>query len=55
MNKLYIIKWTLKNGYVLSVSYFWNYTDMLEKMAKNPEWIFSEAENNNIHCIYIAR
>lgn len=55
MNKLYVIKWVLSNGYVLSNSAFWNEEEMREKMRKNPEWVFEREEDNDVHKIVIAR
>lgn len=55
MNKLFTIKWELQNGYVISVSNFWNQDDLNAKMEKNPEWSFTVTENNDVHMIVIAR
>jgi uncharacterized protein (DUF2249 family) len=54
MNKLYVIKWTLKDGYVISVTNAWNPETIRDKMQKNPEWKFKLEEDNRIHQIWIA-
>ena len=54
MNKLYVIQWTLSNGYIVSVSYFWNESELYDKMRKNPEWSFDIIEDNNTHKIIRA-
>ena len=54
MNKLFVIRWTIKKDYVLSVSSFWNESAMIEKIKMNPEWSFETVENNNLHKIVIA-
>lgn len=55
MNKLYVIKWLFSNGHVLSISTFWNEEEMLEKMRKNPEWVFEAEEDNEVHKVVFAR
>ena len=55
MNKLYCIKFTIKNGYVVSVYNTFSPEDLREKMRKNPEWSYVLIESNNIHDIYKAK
>ena len=55
MNKLFTIRWLLSDDYVISVSNFWSEAAMNAKIAKNPEWNFTIAENNDCHMIVIAR
>lgn len=54
MNKLYVINWTLRNGYVISTSTFWDYMKFWVTMRKNPEWTFELVEDNDCHMIYKA-
>lgn len=55
MNKLYTIRFLLSNGYVISTWYGWSQEDIDRKMALNPEWTFTLAEDNDIHQIWEAR
>lgn len=55
MNRLYVIKWLYKNGYLLSTSYFWNENEAKEKMHQNREWKYSLKETTEAHKIWIAR
>lgn len=55
MNKLYTIRFLLSNGYVISTWYGWSKEDIDRKMALNPEWTFTLAEDNDIHQIWEAR
>jgi len=55
MNKLYIIRWLIADDFVISVCSFWTRSAMLDKMRKNPEWTFSQVENNCVHEIWIAK
>lgn len=55
MNKLYIIRFKLSNGYVISTWSGWTEAAALDKIRKNPEWTFAVAENNEIHKIWDAR
>ena len=54
MNKLYIIKFLLPNGYFINTWSAWNEKNILEKIKKNPEWKFKVVENNDIHKIWHA-
>ena len=54
MNKLYIIRFTLKNGYVISTWSTRTKKAALEKIRKNPEWSFNIVEDNEIHTIWSA-
>lgn len=55
MNKLYVIRFLLSNGYVVSTWYGWSQEDIDQKMALNPEWTFSLKEDNDIHQIWEAK
>ena len=55
MNRLYVIKWLYKNGYLLSTNYFWNENEAKEKMHQNPEWKYTLKEATKAHKIWIAR
>lgn len=54
MNKLYCIRFTLKNGYVISVYNTFSGDSIKQKIKNNPQWKFVLIESNNIHDIYIA-
>ena len=54
MNKLYIINWTLENGYVFETTTFWTERGINDKMKLNPEWRFRLKEDNDCHMIYEA-
>lgn len=54
MNKLYVIRFRLSNGYIISTWSAWSETDALNKMALNPEWTFTLTEDNDIHKIWDA-
>lgn len=55
MNTLYVIRWILKDNYVISTSTFWNPESVKEKILKNPEWDFTIVEANETHVIWGAR
>ena len=55
MNKLYVINFTLPNGYVFSTWSAWTEEAITEKIRKNPEWTFEVVEDNRIHKIWKAR
>jgi len=55
MNRLYIIRWLLPNGFEISRSSFWRRELVEEKMSKNPEWKFELVEANDAHMIWEAR
>lgn len=55
MNKLYIIRFKLSNGYIVSTWYGWNEPEAIDKMAKNPEWKFDLVTDNETHKIWDAR
>lgn len=54
MNKLYVIRFTLKNGYIISTWTTWTEKAALEKIRKNPEWTFKVVEDNETHKIWSA-
>ena len=54
MNKLYIIRFKLTNGYIISTWWTWNESDALDKIQKNPEWEFKVVEDNSTHKIWDA-
>lgn len=55
MNKLYIIRFKLSNGYVVSTWSAWSESEAQEKMSKNPEWEFSVVTDDEVHKIWDAR
>ena len=55
MNKLYIINWTLPNGYVFETTTFWTERGINDKMKQWPEFNFVLVEDNDCHKIYEAR
>lgn len=55
MNKLYIIRFKLTNGFVVSTWWAWNESDALDKIQKNPEWRFSVVTDNDTRKIWDAR
>lgn len=55
MNKLYIIKFLLPNGYVVSTWSVWDESLAIDKIEKNPEWKFTVVEDNETHKIWEAR
>ena len=55
MNKLYIIRFLLSNGYCVSTWSAWSEEAIIDKMKKNPEWKFTVTENNDTHKIWDAR
>lgn len=55
MNRLYVIRWLLPNGYEISRSSFWVKELAEELMSKNPEWKFELVEANDTHMIWEAR
>lgn len=54
MNKLYVIRFRLSNGYIISTWTGWNEEDAASKMRTNPEWTFALAEDNDTHKIWDA-
>lgn len=54
MNKLYVIRFKLPNGYIVSAWHTWSRQDAEQKMRMNPEWTFSLMENNETHMIWDA-
>lgn len=54
MNKLYIIKWCLLNGYEISITHYWTYAEMKKAMKNNTDWCFVTVENNDCHMIVKA-
>lgn len=54
MNKLYVIRFRLSNGYIVSTWSAWSETDVLKKMDLNQEWKFTLTEDNEIHKIWDA-
>lgn len=55
MNKLYIIKWLLPNGYEISRCTFWNMDLVTKKIENNPDWDFELVENNDVQMVWEAR
>lgn len=55
MNKLYVIKFMLKDDFCISTYNCWNPSEAKAKMDKNPEWNYEIVEDNNIHCIIEGR
>ena len=54
MNKLYVIRFKLSNGYIVSTWSAWSEKEAEEKIRKNPEWEFTVAEDNDTHKIWDA-
>ena len=55
MNKLYIIKFMLKNDFCVSVFSCWNLETLEKKIADNSNYCtFEIVENNDTHTIYKA-
>lgn len=54
MNKLFIIRYYLKKGYILETKTFWNESDLLETMKLYSNWKYEISENNNVHMIVNA-
>lgn len=55
MNKLYVIRFLLSNGFCVSVWYAWDRAATLNKIANNPEWSFEIQEDDDVHTIWNAR
>ena len=55
MNKLYVIRFLLPNGYEISRYSAWNENMIHTKIAENPEWEFTLAEDSRTHKIWDAR
>lgn len=55
MDKLYVIRWFLPNGYQISTSSFRSETALKEKMDRNPEWGFELVSDDEAQQIWNAR
>ena len=54
MNKLYIIKFYLKSGFILETMTFWNLSEMENTMRLYKNWKYTVTENNSVHMIVKA-
>ena len=54
MNKLYVIRWYLPNGYEIGTTYYWKYSDMKKVINANDDIRFETVENNDCHMIVKA-
>lgn len=55
MDKLYVVRYALSNGYVIATYSFWHRMEMIRKMIDESEFDYKLIENNEIHEIWEGR